>query len=99
MNFLDIKTDFAFKNEANLSAEELELQHKKRDWIYIQKSSVELAMKQGLEQGIEQGLEQGKINNQRETVINAHHANVPTATIALITGLSLAEVERILSRA
>jgi hypothetical protein len=29
--------------EANLSEEELELQHKKKEWIYIQKSSIELA--------------------------------------------------------
>ena len=46
-------------NEANLGEEELELQNKKKDWIYIQKSSIELATKQGLKQGVQQGLEQG----------------------------------------
>lgn len=97
----ELEKAFSIANEANLSAEELELQHKKREWIYIQNSALALATKQGLTQGIaqgiEQGIEQGKVNNQRETVINAHHADVPKATIALITGLSLAEVERILS--
>ena len=47
-------------NEANLSEEELELQHKKRDWIYLQKSSIEFATMTGLQQGLEQGLEQGE---------------------------------------
>ncbi|MDF1583929.1 MAG: Rpn family recombination-promoting nuclease/putative transposase [Methyloprofundus sp.] len=55
----ELEKAFSIANEANLSAEELELQHKKRDWIYIQKSSIELATKTGLKQGLEQGLEQG----------------------------------------
>jgi len=34
----ELEKAFSIANEANLSAEELELQHKKRDWVYIQKS-------------------------------------------------------------
>ncbi len=55
----ELEKAFNIANEANLNAEELELQHKKRDWIYIQKSSIALATKTGLQQGLEQGLEQG----------------------------------------
>ncbi|MDM8547407.1 hypothetical protein QUF61_13005 [Candidatus Venteria ishoeyi] len=44
-------------NEANLSEEELELQHKKRDWIYIQKNAMLKAEKLGVKQGITQGIE------------------------------------------
>jgi len=55
----EIQKAFDIANEANLGEEELELQHKKKDWIYIQKSSIELATKQGLKQGMQQGLEQG----------------------------------------
>ncbi|POZ52823.1 Rpn family recombination-promoting nuclease/putative transposase [Methylovulum psychrotolerans] len=50
---------FAIANEANLSAEELDLQHRKRDWIMIQKGAYSLALKQGLEQGMELGIEKG----------------------------------------
>ena len=58
---IDPELERAFKiaNEANLSEEELEIQHKKKDWIYMQKSSIELATKTGLKQGLQQGLEQG----------------------------------------
>lgn len=98
---------FAIANEANLTREELELQHKKRDWIYIQKSAIELAMKQGIvqglaqgieqgiEQGVAQGIAQGVAQSRREMVINAYRMNVPKATIAAITHLSLAEIEAI----
>jgi len=51
----EIQKAFDIANEANLGEEELELQHKKKDWIYIQKSSIELAAKQGLKQGVQQG--------------------------------------------
>ncbi len=38
----ELEKAFNVANEAGLSEEELELQHKKKDWIYIQKSSIEL---------------------------------------------------------
>jgi len=82
---------FSIANEANLSAEELELQHKKRDWIYIQKSSIELAtktgLKQGLEQGLEKGLEQGEWNAKVTMIINAHQLGLPIQTISELTGV------------
>lgn len=71
-------------NHANLTAEELELQRRKRDFIMIQKSSIELALKQGIEQGIEK--------NRHETIGNAHRAGIPAETIASIVGLEVAEV-------
>ena len=67
----NIQTALNIANEANLSPEELELQRKRKEFIYIQKSSIELAKEQGheagrlaghemgLEEGLEQGLEQG----------------------------------------
>jgi len=76
----ELKKAFNIANEANLSVEELELQHKKRDWIYIQKSSIELATKtglkqgleQGLKQGLEKGLEQGEWHAKRQLAMNAY---------------------------
>ncbi|MDT8425220.1 MAG: Rpn family recombination-promoting nuclease/putative transposase [Methyloprofundus sp.] len=88
----EIQKAFDIANEANLGEEELELQHKKKDWIYIQKSSIELATKQGLKQGLEQGLEQGskqeKINIAKKLI-----GLLDNKTIAEKTGLSLLEVE------
>jgi hypothetical protein len=56
-------------NEANFSEEELDLQHRKKDWIYMQKSSLSLAKKQGIEQGFEQGIEQGELNKERSLLL------------------------------
>jgi predicted transposase/invertase (TIGR01784 family) len=92
---------FNIANEANLSEEELELQHKKKDWIYMQKSSIELATKtglqqgleqglqqgleQGLEQGLQQGLEQGEWDTKIKMIINAHQMGLPLQTISELT--------------
>jgi len=51
---------FEIANEANFTEQELDLQHRKKDLIYIQKNSVEYALKTGLEQGLEQGKVEGK---------------------------------------
>jgi flagellar biosynthesis/type III secretory pathway protein FliH len=80
--------------------EELELQHKKRDWIYIQKSSIELAtktgLKQGLEQGLKQGLEQGEWHAKRQLAMNAYQAGLEMDMICKISGLDMNEVEEII---
>ena len=83
----ELEKAFNIANEANLTAEELELQHKKRDWMYIQKSSIELATKTGLQQGLEQGLQQGK-----QTIARALLDVLDDATIAAKTGLSEQQV-------
>jgi len=95
----ELEKAFSIANEANLSTEELELQHKKRDWVYIQKSSIELATKtglkqgleqgieKGLEQGIEKGLEQGEWNAKIAMIINAHQLGLPMQTISELTGV------------
>lgn len=55
----EIKDAFSFVDEAAMSLEELELQHKRKDFIWLQKSALEKAHKTGLAAGIEQGIEQG----------------------------------------
>jgi len=89
---LDAELQHAFKiaNEANFTEEELELQHRKKDWVYIQKSSIDLAKRQGLEQGIEQGLEQ--------VVMNSYRAGVKVELIAEITGLDEEQIKEIIRR-
>ncbi len=64
----------------------MELQHRKKDWVYIQKSSIDLAKRQGLEQGIEQ------------VVMNSYRAGVKAELIAQITGLGEEQVKEIIRR-
>lgn len=88
----ELEKAFNIANEANLSAEELELQHKKKDWIYIQKSSIELATRTGLQQGLEQGLQQGLLQGESDAIIkmvlNAHKMGLAMQTISELTGLN-----------
>jgi predicted transposase/invertase (TIGR01784 family) len=55
----EIEKAYQIANEANFSEEELELQHKKRDWIDIQKSALELASKTGRKEGKQVGIKEG----------------------------------------
>jgi len=48
----ELKHAYDIANEANFSEMELELQHRKKDWVYMQKSSIDLAKHQGLKQSI-----------------------------------------------
>ena len=86
----ELEKAFNIANEANLSEEELELQHKKKDWIYIQKSSIELATKTGLEQG--------EWNAKTKMVLNADQLGLPVQTISQLTGLGEDEVLSILQK-
>ena len=88
----ELEKAFNVANEAGLSEEELELQHKKKDWIYIQKSSIELATKTGLQQG----LQQGEVNAKTKMVLNAHQIGLPISTISELTGLSEESIALIL---
>ena len=98
----ELEKAFNIANEANLSEEELELQHKKKDFIYIQKSSIEFAtktgMEQGLEKGLQQGLEQGEWNNTLKIIENAHRMGLPMQTIIELTGLDEEKISALLSK-
>ncbi len=104
-NNLDQELEKAFDiaNEANLSVEELELQHKKKDWIYIQKSSIELATKTGLKQGIEEGRKEGieeGINKASTAIaLNLLEKGIDVATIAEVTSLPESEIKQLLQKA
>ena len=82
----ELQKAFNIANEANLSEEELDLQHKKRDWIYIQKSSIEFATKTGLEQG--------EWKEKMKIIENADRIGLPMQTIMELTGL---DEEKIMS--
>ncbi len=106
----ELQKAFQIANEANLSEEELELQHKKKDWIYIQKSSIELAtktgLKQGIEQGIQQGIEQGLQKGVKQgewqakikMVLSAYQMGLAVPVISNLTGFDENEILSILQK-
>jgi predicted transposase/invertase (TIGR01784 family) len=71
---------FHLVNEANLSAEELDEQYKRKEFLYIQRSSIEKASNDGLARGIEQVAK--ALKNQ----------GVADAVIVAATGLSLGQI-------
>lgn len=87
-------------NEANLSKEELEAQHKRKEFISIQKLAIlkadeegfEKGLEKGLEQGLKQGLEQGLEQKSIEIAKNLLDI-LDNHTISLKTGLTLEVIE------
>ncbi|MCK5728465.1 MAG: transposase, partial [Methylococcales bacterium] len=101
----EIEKAYQIANEANFTEGELELQHKKRDWISIQKSALALAsksglqqgLKEGLEQGLEQGLEKGRQAEKKQMVINMHKVGVDITQISQASGFDIETIKAILS--
>jgi predicted transposase/invertase (TIGR01784 family) len=73
-----------------MSAEELEIQFKRRDFIILQRGSLALAEKQGMERGIEKGREEGRKEIARNLL-----DILDDAMIAAKTGLSVAQVRQL----
>jgi len=76
----EIQNALGIANEANLSEEELETQHKRKEFIYIQKSSIELAREKGIQEGI---------INIAKNLLDVLDNN----TISLKTGLSVEYIQ------
>ena len=91
-----IATALSFIDESVMSHAELEAQNKRREFIFIQRSSLELAKEQGLEQGLSQGraegIEEGIEKTKEEMALNMINASLPDETIMQITGLSSAQL-------
>jgi len=96
----NIELALGIANEANLTTEELELQRKRKEFIYIQKSSIELAQEKGHQEGHkkgqeeghkkgrEEGIEMGALTMQKNIVLNANKAGMTVLQISGITGLT-----------
>lgn len=74
-----------FIDESNMSEAELEAQYKRKEFIYIQKSSLTLARKNGLEEG----RKEGEIKAKEEVAINLLALEMPISVVAKTTGLSV----------
>jgi len=94
-----IKEAYTIANRANLSKEELELQDKREDFLFIQKSSLEKAKREAMESGLEKGRKEGREEGKKEEKIEIAKVslkqNIDIKTIALITGLTIDEINNL----
>jgi predicted transposase/invertase (TIGR01784 family) len=90
----EIEKAYQIANEANFSEEELDIQHRKRDWVYIQKSSIELALKTGKAEGKVE--ERNELTKQM--VLKLIKENIEINTIKKVTGLTKKEIEFIIGK-
>jgi predicted transposase/invertase (TIGR01784 family) len=93
-----IKEAFGLINEAAMSAAELDIQFKRRDFIILQRGSLALAEKQGREKGREEGREEGReLGAQAKALEVARNLLdiLDDATIATKTGLSAEQVRQL----
>jgi len=79
-NTPEIVEAFEIANTAGLSAEELEIQHKRRDFIWLQKGATAKAKADGIKEGV--------LNTARNMKTNG----IDVQTIASCTGLSTEEI-------
>ncbi len=98
----NIKLALENVNEANLTKGELEAQHKRKEFISIQKLAIlkakedglEQGLEKGLEQGLEKGLEQGKKLEKLKIAKNLIDI-LDNETIAIKTGLTQVEIQKL----
>jgi predicted transposase/invertase (TIGR01784 family) len=82
---------FSIANKAGLSEEELEIQDKRRDFIWLQKGSLDKARKDGWKQGVAEGKAEGKA----EIVRMMKKRNMDIRLIAELTGLTTDEIRTV----
>jgi len=106
----DIQDALNCVNEANLTKKELEIQHKRKEFISIQKlaimkatddgyskgikKGVEKGIEQGIEKGIEQGIEKG-IEQEKINIAKNLLDILDDETIALKTGLLTEQIAKL----
>jgi predicted transposase/invertase (TIGR01784 family) len=87
----EIESAFEVSNKAQLSAEELDLQRRKLDYVLIQRDSIEFAEKIGKEQGIEMGIEIGRLKEKQEMAQKLLATGMDIKMVESITGLAVSE--------
>ena len=85
---------FDIANEAGLTPEELEAQHRRFDFIWLQKGWIQKALDDGKEIGEQKGIEIGR-KEALLAVARQLLADFDDAKIAAKTGLSVADVARV----
>ena len=90
----EIRTALETVNEANLTKDELEAQHKRKEFISIQKLAIQKADVDGFNKGLEQGLEQGEKKKQLEIAKNLLDI-LDDKTISVKTGLEIETIKEL----
>jgi len=88
-----IKDAYTIANISNYTIDELELQRKRKEFIYIQRNSIEKAKREGREKGLEEGREEGREANTLEIVQKAITQGLDNQTIVALTGMEIAKIE------
>ena len=103
----ELEKAFTIASTANMTKDEINLQEKREEFLFIQKNSIEKAKRDGenqgreegirlgLEQGLEKGLEQGKEEEKILIVRNSILQGLDNKTISLITNLSENFIEKL----
>ncbi len=89
-------------NEAGMTQDELEAQHKRKEFLSIQRLAIlkadEDGFEKGLEQGLEKGLEKGKEDERKRLILNAYKNGIPTYLIGTFVGMDDEEVIEFLKK-
>jgi predicted transposase/invertase (TIGR01784 family) len=88
----NLKKAFEIANTASLSKDELEIQEKREEFLFIQKNSIEKAKREGLEEGRKKGREEGR-KNEKIKIAKKLLDILDNEMIALKTGLDIETVE------
>jgi predicted transposase/invertase (TIGR01784 family) len=92
----DLSQAFDIINEAGMTVEELDAQYKRREFMIVQRTSIEKATDDGIEiglaKGLTEGLEKGKAEEKRAIARSMKLKGLDASTIADLTGLSLDEI-------
>ncbi|MEW6007849.1 MAG: Rpn family recombination-promoting nuclease/putative transposase [bacterium] len=91
---VEIKRAFEIVNQAGLSAEELEMQFKRKEFIYIQKKSITHAENKGMERGMKKGMEEG----MKISVLNLTRHGMASEEIAKILELNIDFVKKVIGK-
>jgi len=95
---LQIKKAFEIANMAGMSKEELEAQYRRHEFIWMQKGSIDLALKQGREEGREEGIEEGMERGKIEVAKILLSLGDDIERVSKATGLTTDEIEKIMSK-
>ncbi len=82
-------------NEAGMTSEELELHHKRKEFVAIQKSSIELGEKKGKQEGREEGREEGRQEEKLDIAQKMLAQGLEMDLIQSITGLSPQQIQNL----
>lgn len=94
LNSPSMQQAFAIINEAGLSEAELEAQHKRRDFIILQRDSLLKAEADGMAKGVRQGREEGKAQAMAQVLKSMQASGMTLEQMCQVTQLSVGEVER-----